>query len=65
MPLVGLLAFAVPGPKPGGCALYLLSAGGVKTDVYEVYVPVIIGIEAAWVVTWSSPGGVNEGLEEE
>ena len=57
MPLAaGLLAFAVPGPKPGGCALYLLSAGGVKTDVYEVYVPDNIGIEAAWVVTWSSPG---------
>ena len=64
MPLTGLLAFAVPGPKPGGCVLYLLSAGGVKTEVYEVYVPDNIGIEAAWVVTWSSPGR-GEGLEEE
>lgn len=66
MPLeAGLLAFAVPGPKPGGCALYLLSAGGVKTEVYEVYVPDNIGIEAGWAVFWSSPGGVNEALEEE
>ena len=51
MPLTGLLAFAVPGPKPADCVLYLLSAGGVKTEVYEVYVPDSIGIEAAWVVT--------------
>ena len=64
MPLTGLLAFAVPGPKPGGCALYRLSAGGVKTEAYEVYVPDNIGIEVAWLVTWSSPGR-GEGLEEE
>lgn len=32
-----------------------------------MYVLDIVGIEevACWFVTWSSPGGVKDGLEEE
>ena len=64
IPLTGLLTFADPSPEP---VWYILSAGGVKTEVYEVYAPDIVGMEVVWLwlVTWSSPGGVKDGLETE
>lgn len=46
-PLTGLLTFAEPSPE---LVWYILSAGGVYTDVYDVYVLDIVGIdEVAWL----------------
>lgn len=63
--LAGLLTFADPNPEP---FWYMFSAGGVKTEEYDVYAPDIVGIEEVawlWLIVWSSPGGVKEGLETE